>query len=93
MPTIAINMGLARYPSAPDDGEEPARRSQSIIRSRHVSLQSRVDSLAAESIWDGDQNESVPDIPTVYRTNEDDSSTFLVYEPDYIRPLQTAYTK
>ncbi|KAK5113744.1 hypothetical protein LTR85_010761 [Meristemomyces frigidus] len=69
-----------RLPSR-DDEDSSDTRSFSSKRSRHVSLQSRVDSLAAESMWEEDgAKDAVPDIPAIYaqdRLRERSTSSLL----------------
>ncbi|GAB7354157.1 hypothetical protein MBLNU459_g4714t1 [Dothideomycetes sp. NU459] len=50
----------------------------SLAKSRHISLQSRVDSLAAESMWD-QSREDVPDVPAVY-SGRGRSTSFLLQQ-------------
>ncbi|KAK5000185.1 hypothetical protein LTR66_000907 [Elasticomyces elasticus] len=56
-------MVLPDCPPPSRDGDNS--RSSSLYKSRHISLQSRIDSLAAESMWD-ESRESVPEIPAIY---------------------------
>lgn len=55
----------------------------SLYKNRHISLQSRVDSLAAESMFDdGAHGNPVPDIPGIY-TRQGRSTSFLVERGPY----------
>ncbi|KAK3048455.1 hypothetical protein LTS18_012936, partial [Coniosporium uncinatum] len=61
-------------------------RASSIYKSRHISLQSRVESIAAESMYDfNGARESVPDLPAAYKQSR--SRSYLL-EPQYPRSYE-----
>lgn len=75
-------------------GEEEDNLAPSTARSRHISLQSRVDSIAFESIYgDTERQERDTDHLAPYEDPRNERSTNLLLVPDYIRPLSTAYVK
>lgn len=78
-------MVLSNYPpplSGRNGGASGGARRSSVSRSRHTSIQSRVDSLLAESTWDDEDvvKEPVPAIPAIYSRGHgrERSSSFLI---------------
>lgn len=57
----------------------------SLNKSRHISLQSRVDSLAAESMWD-QSREDVPQVPAVYGGRVRSTSFLLNHSTAQLKP-------
>ncbi|TKA66902.1 hypothetical protein B0A49_09529 [Cryomyces minteri] len=74
-------MVLPDYPPPSRDGNERS----SLYKSRYISLQSRVDSLAAESMYESNRD-SVPEIPSMYLGPG--RSTSYILEPGYQRSSQ-----
>lgn len=77
-------MVLPDYPPPLRDGQDPNASRTSLYKSRHISLQSRVDSLAAESMWD-ESRESVPEIPAIYGGGGRGRSTSFLMDPSMMR--------
>jgi len=51
----------------------------SAYKSRHISMQSRVDSLSGDDMWDGrSKRETAPDIPAIYNHSGMRSTSFLM---------------
>ncbi|KAK4505693.1 hypothetical protein PRZ48_003658 [Zasmidium cellare] len=76
-------MVLPDYPPPMRDGNDSSSTRTSLYKSRHISLQSRVDSLAADSMWD-ESRESVPEIPAIYSSGRGRSTSFLM-DPSMMR--------
>lgn len=69
-------MVLPDYPPALKNGYDANESRTSLYKSRHISLQSRVESLAAESMYEYNR-ESVPEIPAIYG-GRGRSTSFLI---------------
>ncbi|OCK80445.1 hypothetical protein K432DRAFT_382204 [Lepidopterella palustris CBS 459.81] len=70
-------------PHTPDSyqPDDASMKKSSIYKSRHISLQSRVESIAAESLYSY-QNPSLPDLPAAYRQYR---STSNILNPSHDR--------
>lgn len=73
------------------DNDNASTRASS-YKSRHISLQSRVDSLAADSFWD-ESRESVPEIPDIPAIYGNGRSTSFLMDPHTMRSSHPASMK
>ncbi|KAK8220169.1 hypothetical protein M8818_000585 [Zalaria obscura] len=73
-------MVLPDYPPPLKNGYDANESRTSLYKSRHISLQSHVDSLAAQSMYEYDNRESVPEIPAIYGGHGRGRSTSFLME-------------
>lgn len=67
-----------------DSRDAASEKKSSIYKARHISLQSRVESIAAESMYDYNGS-SIPDLPATYKQHK---STSYILDPSYQRSFE-----